>query len=404
MKYFFVIITSLCLYSIQLKAQDQIKLKNGEIIRCRIIESNSESVKYRKLDFLDGPRYVISQSEIKTIIKDFNIPIPKQSTDVAQTKNKEQLPIEEPRSTRVASPTRATPSQQKSVASKPTVVNTPKPKAIVLEHKSEIESGPVIEAEPAPNSVVNEQYDYITTKMREVTNYLLVIANQDYIDNTINDLDHPISDGKKIIDIITSQYTFDKANVIFLQNPDRSEIIRTFDKLTRTVKPSDNLLVFYAGHGIWDTQLKKGYWLPKNAKEKDRSDWFSNSDLRDYLGGINAKHTLLIADACFSGSIFKTREAFTHSPDANVALELYKIPSRQAMTSGAMKSVPDKSVFVEYLCKRLNDNKETFLSAEQLFSSFKIAVMNNSANGQIPQFGVIKESGDEGGDFVFIKR
>ncbi|MEP2511643.1 MAG: hypothetical protein ABJH72_19905, partial [Reichenbachiella sp.] len=73
------------------------------------------------------------------------------------------------------------------------------------------------------------------------------------------------------------------------------------------------------------------------------------------------------------------------------------------ITSGAMKTVPDKSVFIEYLAKRLEENERSLLPAEILFSSFKIAVMNNS-HGQVPQFGDIKGAGDEGGDFIFLKR
>ncbi len=67
-----------------------------------------------------------------------------------------------------------------------------------------------------------------------------------------------------------------------------------------------------------------------------------------------------------------------------------------------MKTVPDKSVFIEYLVKRLNENTEKYLSTEQLFASFKTGVINNSPNGQIPQFGDIRETGDEGGDFIFV--
>jgi vacuolar-type H+-ATPase catalytic subunit A/Vma1 len=72
------------------------------------------------------------------------------------------------------------------------------------------------------------------------------------------------------------------------------------------------------------------------------------------------------------------------------------------MTSGIMQEVPDESVFIKYLVKRLDENEERFLSSELLFSSFKTAVMNNSSN--VPQFGVIQNVGDEGGDFIFIKR
>ena len=72
------------------------------------------------------------------------------------------------------------------------------------------------------------------------------------------------------------------------------------------------------------------------------------------------------------------------------------------MTSGTLKVVPDKSVFLQYLTKRLSENDETYLASEQLFFSFKTAVLNNSQN--IPQFGEISNAGDEGGDFIFIKR
>ena len=72
------------------------------------------------------------------------------------------------------------------------------------------------------------------------------------------------------------------------------------------------------------------------------------------------------------------------------------------MTSGTLTEVPDQSAFIKYMVQRLTDNKEKFLSSEQLFSSFRTAVINNSEN--IPQYGEIKQVGDEGGDFIFVRR
>ena len=83
---------------------------------------------------------------------------------------------------------------------------------------------------------------------------------------------------------------------------------------------------------------------------------------------------------------------------------LYNLPSRKAMTSGTLTEVPDKSVFVEYLIKRLGNNADKFMSSEDLFSRFKTAVINNSLTNQIPQFGEIRAAGDEGGDFIFVRR
>jgi hypothetical protein len=232
--------------------------------------------------------------------------------------------------------------------------------------------------------------------------YALIIAVQNYHDPSVNGLDHPIQDASRLKAILTGNYSFEERNIIFLRDPDRAAIIDKLDELTRKVTENDSLLIFYAGHGYWGETLKQGFWLPSNAKRDTRSEWLPNSTLRDYLGGIKARHTLLIADACFSGSIFKTRDAFS---DAQASVrELYRLPSRKAMTSGAMKTVPDESVFVEYLVKRLAENQQKYVSAEELFSSMRKAIINNSPNKQTPQYGEIRETGDEGGDFVFVRR
>lgn len=142
-----------------------------------------------------------------------------------------------------------------------------------------------------------------------------------------------------------------------------------------------------------------GYWLPKDAQKENTAYWIPNSRISDYIGSIESKHTLLIADACFSGSIFKSRAFVDAQPGIN---KLYDLQSRKAMTSGTLKEVSDRSVFLDYLVKRLTDNSEKYISSENLFSSLRMAVMNNSPN--VPQFGTIQNTGDEGGDFIFIRR
>lgn len=82
--------------------------------------------------------------------------------------------------------------------------------------------------------------------------------------------------------------------------------------------------------------------------------------------------------------------------------DLYKDPSRKAITSGNLTEVPDKSLFLDQLLKKLNDNQDDFLPAQKLFTRIYEPVTNNSS--AIPKFGVIQGAGDEGGDFVFIKR
>lgn len=230
--------------------------------------------------------------------------------------------------------------------------------------------------------------------------YALFIGVSEYSDPEIMNLEQPVVDAEKLLNTITENYTFEKENVTFLKSPTREEIISQLDHLNKLVTEEDNLLVFYAGHGYWDSEDEAGYWLPSDAKKANTANWMRNSTIRDYLRTVNTKHTLLIADACFSGGIFKSRKAFNYAPKPIQELSVY--PSRKAMTSGSLKEVPDKSVFLLYLNKRLQENTRPYISAEELFSSFKNAVLNNSPN--TPLYGEIKDTGDEGGDFIFVKR
>ncbi len=246
-------------------------------------------------------------------------------------------------------------------------------------------------------SAGDEDFDLYQTSGKY---YALLIAIEDYSDTRINNLDKPIEDAERLKRTLTTYYTFDEENITVLKNPTRSDIIIELDNISNTITENDNLLIFYAGHGYWDEEKKLGYWLPADAQKANTANWLRNSTLSDYIGSIKAKHTLLIADACFSGGIFKTRSAF-NSPDKAIN-KLYQLPSRKAMTSGTLTEVPDQSAFLEYLNKRLEQNDNPYLTSESLFISFRTPVLNNSPT--IPQYGTIQNSGDEGGEFVFIKR
>ncbi len=230
--------------------------------------------------------------------------------------------------------------------------------------------------------------------------YALLIGINEYMSDEITDLDNPIKDAESLYNVLQAKYTFEKDNIVFLKNPSRGDIIMAFDKFKKKLTANDNLLIFYAGHGSWDEKGKVGYWFPSDAMKSNSVNWYSNSSLRDDIGSIQTKHTILIADACFSGAIFKSRSAFTDTPRG--IEKLYELSSRKAITSGILQEVPDESMFIFYLVERLNENEEKFLPSEILFSSFKQAVMNNSPN--VPQYGVIQNVGDEGGDFIFIRK
>lgn len=232
--------------------------------------------------------------------------------------------------------------------------------------------------------------------------YALLIGVSDYNDaSNVPDLEGlPTKDAQDLRDVLVNKYSFKSENVVLLNNsPTENQILREFVKLKKKITNKDNVLIFYAGHGIYDEKTETGSWLPSDADPEYGLNMISNSTIKDYIKGINSKHTLLISDACFSGSIFKTR-SYKAAPKS--ITRKFELPSRKAITSGTLKTVPNKSVFLKYLIDRLNKNTELYLTARKIFDRIEEPVMNNSKN--VPQYGTIQEVGDEGGDFVFIRK
>lgn len=258
-----------------------------------------------------------------------------------------------------------------------------------------------IEERATNNTITPAENSNVITGVPNYYTLFIGVDNYQFVSASLSNLNKPIKDASSLRDVLLTKYAFPVANSTLLKNPTRTEIIKALEELAKKITPKDNLLIFYAGHGYWDERLKVGYWLPSDSKTDDKSNWIANSTIRDYIAGIQSKHTLLVSDACFSGSIFKTREVNSEINEYGVS-KVYQLPSRKAMTSGTLTTVPDESKFMQYLIKRLNENTSKYLTTRQLFFSVETAVLNNTST--VPQLGVIQETGDEGGDFIFIKR
>jgi len=233
--------------------------------------------------------------------------------------------------------------------------------------------------------------------------YALIIGVSDYGNNDLQDLaGHPTKDATDLANILKTKYNFRQEHVMLLNNsPTANQIKRGFANLRKKVTEKDNVLIFYAGHGDYDQDSETGNWLPSDANPEFFENVITNAELKVYIKQIKSKHTLLIADACFSGSILKKTRAGNLNTAPKSIKKNYELMSRKAMTSGTLKQVPNKSVFLKYLIKRLSDNKNKYITSMQLFNSLSTPVANNSEN--LPQFGTVFGVGDEGGDFIFVK-
>lgn len=232
--------------------------------------------------------------------------------------------------------------------------------------------------------------------------YALIICVQHYTDKAYTPLDYPIANAEHFAKVLREKYFFERKNIKILKDPTGEQLFNGLDSLTGKLRPADNVLIFYAGHGGWNEEQQQGYWFPADARHDRRHTWISNADIKDYIFSMRCKHVLLISDACFSGSIFKVRDGLTGASSA--INDLYRLPSRQAITSGNLQNVPDNSIFIRYITRQLELNIEKYLPAMKLFYNIMEPVSRDSPNHQTPLAGAITGTDDQRGDFIFVRK
>jgi hypothetical protein len=229
--------------------------------------------------------------------------------------------------------------------------------------------------------------------------YALVIGNNEYQDLT--NLRSAVNDAKVISTVLEVDYGF---NVKLLENASRKDILRSLKHLRQSVGAKDNVLIYYAGHGYLDKAADQGYWLPVDSERDDDSNWIPTDRITGQIKAMQAKHVMVVADSCFSGTITRAIKIEQRTPEW--LSEIVKKKARTALTSGGLEPVLDTgsgnhSAFAYAFISLLEEN-DGVLDASQLFSKLRPKVMVNST--QTPQYGKIHMAGDDGGDFLFVRR
>lgn len=241
-----------------------------------------------------------------------------------------------------------------------------------------------------------------------IGNYYALIIGIDRYKGAWSPLVNAVNDAKAIETMLKGKYKFDHLKSFYNEQATREAIIRELEWLAANAKENDNVFIYYSGHGEYKKELSRGYWVPVDAETNSTSKYISNSDIQTYISGIQAKHTLLVSDACFSGDIFRGNTlGVPFEESEKYYREVHSIPSRQAFTSGGIEPVMDggkngHSVFAYYFLKALEGNNEKFMDVTQVYTKIKIPIINNS--DQTPKLAPIKNTGDEGGQFIFIKK
>lgn len=245
-------------------------------------------------------------------------------------------------------------------------------------------------------------------KAVEVGDYYGLVIGIDQYSGEWPMLKNAVNDAKGVAELLSSKYTFQYMKTLYDKDATRDNILAQFEYLLKNVKSNDNVLIYYSGHGEYIENMDKGFWVPVDASAKSISKYISNEDIKAFLTGIKSKHTLLVTDACFSGDIFRGKTmTIPYENSTKYYSKMYSLTSRKAITSGGVEPVMDKgkdnhSIFAYYFLQALRNNTEKYFDAGQVFDFLKIPVVNNSY--QTPAYSPIRNSGDEGGQFIFMMK
>ncbi len=232
-------------------------------------------------------------------------------------------------------------------------------------------------------------------------NHLLLIGINAY-ENGITPLNNAVGDAMAVQEVLTQRYDFsaDRVYPLFDQVASQAEVLSTLREVVDRVEENDSLLIYFSGHGWYDHRLKMGYLLPADASSRETSGYLPYSTLFAYIAAMPCLHVLMIADACYAGSAFMSRTA-----GIEPALErLMGLPSRWLIAAGRNEVVSDgppgsHSPFAGALLELLKRHSGGWLPVADLTQQLIMAVGNNS--DQLPRGGVIRNTGDMGGQFMF---
>lgn len=235
--------------------------------------------------------------------------------------------------------------------------------------------------------------------------YAIVIGNNNY--ENMEDLDTARIDATTVASVLENKYGFEILKV--LTDATEKQIISNLYSINKLLSPYDNLLIYYAGHGYMDEETERGYWLPIDAntiESEDTSSWISVDDISNILTKLSAKHILVVADSCYSGSLVLRSPSSTSDISYKHYKQLLEKKARKALTSGALQPVADgggqgHSVFANAFLKILSDNDKV-IDTNSIFNQVNKIVSNSPFTDQTPLYNVVPRTGDEGGDFIFV--
>ena len=143
-----------------------------------------------------------------------------------------------------------------------------------------------------------------------------------------------------------------------LVNPTGAELRRGVEGFIARYgySPRARLVFYFSGHGYTLDSGRRGYFVPRDAPDPTRNEGgfrsvaLSMDQVMTWARDLTARHVLFAFDSCFSGTVFRTREATVPKPISDLTAKRV----RQFLSAGdAGEPVPARSVFTPTFVRAL---------------------------------------------------
>lgn len=236
--------------------------------------------------------------------------------------------------------------------------------------------------------------------------YALVIGINNYRP-PLASLQTSINDVERVAEVLAKRYRFKKIEK--LTNATHEQIIDTLHQFKKDLRENDNLLIYYAGHG--KLSYDQGHWLAADADSDSPANWISTYTITSMVDAeqMQAKHVLIVADSCYSGTLTRGELEITEQERAEWQKIRREKPSRTAITSGGVEPVLDTgsdghSVFAKAFIDFLERN-DAIVEAKGVYDRIAPIVSDKARKHgvkQAPEYGRLTAAGDENGEFFFV--
>lgn len=250
--------------------------------------------------------------------------------------------------------------------------------------------------------------------------YAVIVGNADYGSTTgFNALQTPIADADALEAILTGKYGFattvtlssGQRTSLNLRNASGRDTAMALYNVSQVAGDDDTVLIYYAGHGIYEPMTTTAFWVPTDAVAGVPPTYLSASTISEAIARIQARKVILISDSCFSGALLRGGPPEAEKIDADkrvdALLALQKRKSRILISSGNNEPVADTggnghSVFAQALLNGLENEQFDEFSARELFDNYILTAITANST-QEPQFRPLDNVGHDGGDVIFLK-